>query len=895
MIGKTISHYRILEKLGAGGMGVVYKAEDTKLKRTVALKFLPQQAAASEEEKARFEHEAQAAAALDHPNICTVYEINEAPMLDNSDTNKENRGQTFIAMAYVEGQSLQEIIGTNFTKPLRFSKVLDYATQIAEGLQAAHEKEIVHRDIKPANILITEKGQVRITDFGLAKLAGRTQLTKEGTSMGTVAYMSPEQTLGAKVDHRADIWAFGAVIYEMITARQPFAGDYEQAVIYSIMNEEPEPPTALRTGMPMELERIVLKALAKEPGERYQHVEEMLVDLKGLTRTEKQTMTGVRTHSSLKTKPAPLKKSSGTFLIAAAGTALILFALIAYFLQSGRKDAGSAGLKMIAVLPFENLGPAEDGYFADGITDEITSRLTSVIGLGVISRTSTLQYKNTDKNIKQIANELGVNHILEGTVRWAKNSNNTSRLKISPRLVRASDDVQIWANSYDRIIDDVFKIQSEIANEVIENMGLVLLADERRDVEAIPTQNMEAYQAYLRGLDYNSREPYSEEIRRLEIDMFQRAVDLDPNFALAYAALSLAHANLVNLGMDSTPERLALAEAAAERALALQSDLAEAHLALGYYYYWGFQDHKNALIALEEVKKIKPNHIELLKALAAIYRRQEGRTSDALDYMQRVVELNPRDATWVRELGNTYLHQGKFDQAITAYDHSIVLAPDQIAAYVVKALAYWSLPGGIKNGRAVLEAMPKRNDPLSNLVWTMQETRDRHYQAALARLSGIPVEIVELPDLLIPKTALQAAVYRLMGESRQARVHYEAALTILQKELKARPSDHRAHSALGMVYAGLGLKDNAIQSGKRGVELYPVSKDAFHGPTRLFEMAQIYTMVGKYDEALNLIEHLLEIPTPYSLHYVKNDPSFGALHDHPRFVRLLAKYEGRSG
>ncbi len=271
MIGQTVSHYKILEKLGEGGMGVVYKAEDTKLKRTVALKFLPLQTMTSDEEKARFYHEAQAAAALDHPNICTVYEINEAD------------GQTFIAMAFVEGLSLDGIIRRGeVTSPLPLDEALNYTIQIAEGLQAAHEKEIVHRDIKPANILVTERGQVRITDFGLAKLVGRTQLTKEGMSMGTVAYVSPEQTQGALVDHRTDIWALGAMIYEMITGKQPFFGDYEQAVMYSIMNEDPEPPTALRTGVPMELEKIVNKCLAKDPNERYQHINEIPVDLKAI-------------------------------------------------------------------------------------------------------------------------------------------------------------------------------------------------------------------------------------------------------------------------------------------------------------------------------------------------------------------------------------------------------------------------------------------------------------------------------------------------------------------------------------------------------------------------------------------------------------------------------------
>ncbi|MFQ5676096.1 MAG: serine/threonine protein kinase, partial [bacterium] len=341
MIGQIILHYKITEKLGEGGMGVVYKAKDTKLKRKVALKFLPLQTMAGEEEKARFEHEAQAAAALDHPNICTVHEINEAD------------GQTFIAMAYVEGQSLHELIIDNCQ--LTIINCLDYAIQIAEGLQAAHEKEIVYRDIKPANILITEKGQVRITDFGLAKLAGRTQLTKEGTAMGTVAYMSPEQTQGVDVDHRTDIWALGAVIYEMITGQQPFVGDYEQAVIYSIMNEDPEPPTALRTGVPMELERIVLKALAKEPDERYQRVDEMLVDLKGVQKALESGVSQTKARAGAAPKPASdqmaetqrISKISKTVPLVAIPILLITLGLAGYHFLA-KTDIDTPAINSIA-------------------------------------------------------------------------------------------------------------------------------------------------------------------------------------------------------------------------------------------------------------------------------------------------------------------------------------------------------------------------------------------------------------------------------------------------------------------------------------------------------------------------------------------------------------------
>ncbi len=295
MIGQTISHYKILEELGEGGMGVVYKAEDTKLKRTVALKFLSPQAVGSEEDKKRFVREAQAAAALHHPNICTVYEIDEV------------EGQTFIAMAYLDGQSLKEKIEA---KPLKFDKAVDIAMQVADGLQEAHESGIVHRDIKSSNVMVTNKDQAILMDFGLARQAGKTMLTKEGTSMGTVAYMSPEQANGEKVDHRTDVWSFGVMLYEMVTGQLPFKGDYEQAVVYSIVNEDPEPMTALRTGVPMELERIANKAMAKNPAERYQNANDMLIDLRSVAKELESGATKTRLITTARLE----KEASGSFL-----------------------------------------------------------------------------------------------------------------------------------------------------------------------------------------------------------------------------------------------------------------------------------------------------------------------------------------------------------------------------------------------------------------------------------------------------------------------------------------------------------------------------------------------------------------------------------------------------
>ncbi|MFQ5710063.1 MAG: protein kinase, partial [bacterium] len=375
MTPNKISHYKILERLGSGGMGDVYKAEDTKLKRTVALKFLPPELTRDQEAKNRFVHEAQAASSLDHPNICTIYEIDET-----------QDGQMFIAMACYEGQSLKERIEHG---PLPIDEALRIAIQIAQGLTKAHSKEIVHRDIKPANILTTEDGQVKIVDFGLAKLSGRTVLTQEGTTLGTVAYMSPEQAQGGEVDHRTDIFSLGVLLYEMLTGQPPFKADYDQAIIYSILHESQEPVTGLRTGVPMELERIVNKCLEKQPSERYQQVNELAVDLRRLKKETKSKETVTRTGVRSKLQ----KKRVHSFVLTGTILGVLILAAVGYFFFKPTKTDVTTQRKMLAVLPFENLGPPEQEYFADGLTEEMISRLAGIRALGVISRTSIIQYK----------------------------------------------------------------------------------------------------------------------------------------------------------------------------------------------------------------------------------------------------------------------------------------------------------------------------------------------------------------------------------------------------------------------------------------------------------------------------------------------------------------------
>jgi len=579
--GATISsRYTIIEELGRGGMGVVYKAEDTKLKRTVALKFLPAELTHIPEVKARFMREAQAAAALDHPNICTVHEF------DESDE------RTFLSMAYIEGRSLKERIESG---PLELEEALKIAAQTAEGLQAAYKKGIVHRDIKSGNIMVTDSGQAKIMDFGLARKSGSTLLTREGSTMGTVAYMSPEQAQGKAVDHRSDIWSFGVVLYEMLTGKLPFKGEQQQSVIYSILEQKPEPIMESNPDVPVSLQEVVHKALEKDPDKRYQTAEELLDDLKSIS-------AGI-VPEEIKARLKKAKRAKRKRALVYAGSAALVVATVVIFLTVFTGPAKA--IEAIAILPLENLtGDAEQQYFVDGVTDELIGQLSEVSALRVISRQSVMRYRDSDKLLPEIAQELKVDAIVVGSVQQA---GDTVRIRV--QLVDAlPEERNLWGQMYEQPMTDILSMYNEVARAIVNEVQITLTPTEASRLASAHQVNPQAYEAYLKGMSHLYR--FTPQEIDAALHYFEQALEADPDYALAYVGISLVWGCREQFGLLTPSEAAPKAKAAAQKALESDDTLPEVHYQWANVKTWVDWDWEEGEQAYKRALELKPNFAE---------------------------------------------------------------------------------------------------------------------------------------------------------------------------------------------------------------------------------------------------------------------------------------------
>ena len=866
--------YELLEQIGRGGQGVVFRARQKSLNRIVALKVIGLGHWATEAHLKRFRLEAEAAARLEHPGIVPIHEVGERD------------GSCYFSMKFVEGGQLDEVAKR---EPVSIRQAAELIAKVARIVHYAHEHGILHRDIKPGNILLDAKGEPHLTDFGLARLVeSESTVTRTLEVLGTPSYMAPEQAVGnnAAVSSVTDVYGLGAVLYQLLTGQPPFAGGTTYETIKLLLDSEPRRPRLVNPKVDRDLSTICLKCLEKDPKRRYPSALALAEDLEHWLKHEpiQARRTGIFTRSR-----KWVQRNLSIAVMAAMLLALaVLLGVIVWKSEFPREPVTTG----IAVLPFENLsGQKERGAFVDGVQDDILTKLAKIADLKVISRTSVMGYRGK-QNMRQIGDELRVSHVLEGSVRRVG-----ARLHMNTQLIDTRTDTHIWAEQYDRDLNDLFAIQSEIAQKVAQRLRAKITAAERLAIERRPTGDLVAFDLYSRAIDIFPRASFGGGMANFgqAIDLLNQAVARDPSFFDAYCLLAWAHDELYFSGFDHTPARLASAEAAIQAAFRLRPDDGEAHLARAWNLYHAHLDYDGALAELEVARQTLPNDSGLFEAMGFVLRRQ-GHWEESTRSLERAFELDPRNVNTLYQIGLSYGGFRRYAEQKSKFDRILTIEPDNFGAKAERAFVdvNWKADTGplhqlIDEIRATNPAaMPKIADSNARLVCALAERDVAAAQEALIASDEIPLGS---DPVHFTRPFVEGIIARMTNDEHKAQLAFTAARAQQEKTVQAQADYGPAWCVLGVIDAALGRKEEALREGRRAVELLPVGKDPFNGMLMIKYLAMIAAWVGEKDLACEQIITVVRSPTGgvhLSYGELKLMPFWDPLRGEPCFEKIVA-------
>ena len=864
-----LGHYEILEEIGRGGMGVIYRARQQHSRRIVAVKRILAHQVTSHETLVRFRREAEAVAGLDHPNILPIYEVSES-----------EDGLPFFSMKYATGGSLRAAAPALRIEPRACVRLM---AKVARAVAYAHGKGILHRDLQPGNILLDGNGEPMVSDFGLAKwLNENSDLTRTLATLGTPGYIAPEQAEcpAANLTSAADIYSLGAILFHLLAGRPPFVGANVLLVIHQSAATPAPRLRSLAPSLDRDLETIVARCLERDPNARYQSAEALAEDLERWLRHEpiRARRVGVFTLGRKWVRRNPTNTVLMASLVALAAVVGAMF----WERESSRPlPAG------IAVLPFQNLSAdPENAFFADAVQDEILNNLAKIADLKVISRTSVMQYKSDGKrNLRQIANELGVAHVVEGSVQGAAN-----RVRVIAQLIDAKTDTHLWVESYDRPLDDVFAIQSDIAKAIARQLQAKLSPAEKAAIEQPPTTNLIAYDRYLRakklGAVPTARIPG--DMREI-IRLLDQAVAYDPTFLLAYCSLAGAHAYVYHLGVDQTPARVTLAKEARDAALRLGPDRAEPHLAAAEVAFHCDLDYETALAEVAIAQRGLPNDASVFSLPAYIARRQ-GHWEQCTRNLERAVELDPRNVWLLNDTAWTYQFFRRFPEATAAWDRVLAVAPGDPAMRVSRALVDLESRADTQPGHEIIQRIVAEDPSAVDAIaeqWLYLALCRRDAVETASALASLPPEGIIRRDLRMPRSFFAGLAARARSDATGAETAFTAARIEIEKVMREQPDYAQALSVLGMSDAALGHREDAIREGRRAVELLSVTKDAMAGRAVLTNLAIIYAWTGERDFALKQLEDLLPNYGLLSYGQLRLHPFWDPLRGDPRFEKIV--------